>query len=82
MRYIQFCPEFLEQWLYVEKQLNEKDDVISKFMTSTTQQNLIAIYIFPNISRSKENQKTKFGQLIKYNVRDIFLKNHLGRKRL
>ena len=82
MRYIHFCPEFLEQWLYVEKQLNEKDDVISKFMTSTTQQNLIAIYIFANISRSKENQKTKFGQLIKYNVRDIFLKNHLGRKRL
>ena len=29
----------------------------------------------PNISRSKGNQAVKFGQLIKYNLRNIFLKN-------
>ena len=29
----------------------------------------IAIHILPNISRSKGNQKIKFGQLIKYNMR-------------
>ena len=30
----------------------------------------------PNISRSKGNQTMKFGQLIEYNMRNIFLKNH------
>ena len=31
----------------------------------------------PNISRSKESQAMKFGQLIEYNVRNIFLeKSH------
>ena len=29
--------------------------------------------ILPNISRSKNNQTTKFGQLIEYNIRNIFL---------
>ena len=36
----------------------------------------IAIHIFTNISRSKGNQAIKFGQLIEYNIRNIFLKNH------
>ena len=31
------------------------------------------IHILPNISRSKSNQKTKFGQLIEHNMRNIFL---------
>ena len=31
------------------------------------------IHILPNISRSKGNQATKFGQLIGYNMRTIFL---------
>ena len=30
----------------------------------------------PNISRSKDKQVMKSGQLIKYNIRNIFLKNH------
>ena len=35
------------------------------------------IHIIPNISKSKENQAMKFGQLIEYNMRNIFsLKNH------
>ena len=29
--------------------------------------------MLPNISRSKGNQIVKFGQLIEYNMRDIFL---------
>ena len=31
------------------------------------------IHILSNISRSKDNQTMKFGQLIQYNTRDIFL---------
>ena len=39
--------------------------------------NLIHIFDIPNISKSKENQAMKFGQLIEYNMRNIFsLKNH------
>ena len=33
----------------------------------------ITIHILTNISRSKGNQITKFGQLIKYNMKNIFL---------
>ena len=33
----------------------------------------IAIHILSNISESKENQTVKFGQLIEYNKRNIFL---------
>ena len=30
----------------------------------------------PNISQSKDNQTIKFGKLIEYNKKNIFLKNH------
>ena len=33
----------------------------------------MAIHIFPNISRSKGNQAMKFGQLIQYNMKNIFV---------
>ena len=33
----------------------------------------VAIYILPKILRSKGNQTMKFGQLIAYNMRYIFL---------
>ena len=33
----------------------------------------IAIHILPNISKSKGNRTIKFGQLIEYNIRNIFL---------
>ena len=42
--------------------------LISNFMTS------IAMHILFNISRSKNNQVMKFGQLIEYNMINIFLK--------
>ena len=37
---------------------------------------IIAIHICLNISRSKGNQSMKFGQLIGYNMRNIFVQNH------
>ena len=42
-------------------------------MTSQLRKQIIAIHILHNISRSKDNQTMKFGQLIKYNMRNIFL---------
>ena len=36
-------------------------------------QQTIAIHVLPNISRSKGNQAMKFGLLIEYNRRDIFV---------
>ena len=41
-------------------------------MTSQPGKQTIAIHILTNISRRKDNQATKFGQLIEYN-RNIFL---------
>ena len=34
---------------------------------------IIALHILANISRSKDNQAMKFGQLIEYNTRNMFL---------
>ena len=49
--------------------------LISKFMTSQTGQQKILIHILSDISKSKGNQTMKFGQLIDYNIRNIFLEN-------
>ena len=43
-------------------------------MTSQPGKHIIAIHILPNISRGKGNHTMKFGQLIEYNMRNIFLK--------
>ena len=40
-------------------------------MTSQTGYQIITIYMLPNISRNEDNQGMKFGQLIKYSVRNI-----------
>ena len=50
--------------------------LISKVMTSKHWKQDIAIHILFNILRSKGNQTVEFGQLIKRNTRNIFLKNH------
>ena len=42
-------------------------------MTSQSGKQTIAIHILPYISRSKDNQTVRFGQLIEYNMRKIFL---------
>ena len=38
-----------------------------------TGKQIITIDIMPNISRSKGNQTMKFGQLIEYGIKNIFL---------
>ena len=53
--------------------------LISKFMTSQPGWQTIAIHILPKISRSKDNQTLKFGQLIEYNMRNIFVERSYTR---
>ena len=43
-------------------------------MTPQTGQKTSAIHVLPNISRNKGNQALKFDRLIKYSVRNIFLR--------
>ena len=43
-------------------------------MTLQPGKQVIAIHILPNISGSKGSQTMKFGPLIEYNTRNIFLK--------
>ena len=57
---------------HVEKRFDQKDKLISKFMTSQPGKQTITIYIFTNISRSKDSQAMKFGHLIEYNIRNNF----------
>ena len=45
----------------------------SKLKTSTPAKKKIAIHSLPNISRRKDNQTIKFGQLIEYIIKNIFL---------
>ena len=45
-------------------------------MTSQSREKTVSVHMSPNISRSKDKQVMKSGQLIKYNIRNIFLKNH------
>ena len=51
----------------------------SRFMASQPGLQIIAIHISLTISQSKGNQTIKFGQLIKYDKRNIFLQK-LSRK--
>ena len=48
-------------------------------MTSKPGKLTIAIQILPNTSRSKGNQNMKFGQLIEYNTRTIFLEKSFAK---
>ena len=48
-------------------------------MTSQTGQQIITIHILPNISKSKDNQAIKFGELIDYSMR-IFVPQKSCRK--
>ena len=42
-------------------------------MTSQPGQQINVMQVLPNISRSKGNETMKFGHLIDYNMRNIFL---------
>ena len=57
----------------LKNDLNKKLSLISKFMMSSIGKIIITIHILPNISRSKDNQTMKFRQLIKHNMKNIFL---------
>ena len=43
-------------------------------MASSTRKQIFTMHILPNLSRSRGNQALKFGQLIEYSMRNIFLK--------
>ena len=64
---------FSRRFGHVTKQLDQKDKLISNFMTSHPGQQTILIRILPNILKSKGNQTMKFGKLMEYNMRNIFL---------
>ena len=49
-------------------------------MTTQSGKQAITIHILPNILRSKGNQTIKFGQLIGYNMRNIFLEKSYGKR--
>ena len=59
--------------------LIRKIRLTKKFMTSQPGQQTIAIHILTNISQSKGKQTIKFGQLIEYNKRNIFLQKLCGK---
>ena len=58
-----------------ENGMLRKIRLISKFMTSQPREQANAINVLPNTSKSKDNQTTKIGQLIEYNIGNIFLEN-------
>ena len=60
-------------WSCRKNGLIRKLRLISKFMTSQPGLQTIAIHILPNISQSKGNQTMKFGQLMEYNKRPLFI---------
>ena len=41
-------------------------------MTSQPGKQTLAIHILPNISKSKDNQTEKYGQLIECNIKNVF----------
>ena len=69
-RYLNFCLDF---FVKQKNGLIRKIRLISKFMMPQPGKHTIAIHILPNISRSKCNQTMKLGQLLAYNMRNIFL---------
>ena len=69
-RYLRFRVDFLVIW---KNGLIKKIWLISKFMTSQTEQQIITIHMLFNISRCKGNQTMKFGQIDEHNTRNIFL---------
>ena len=53
--------------------LTRKIRLISKFTTSQSEKQTIAVHILPNILRSKGNQTIKFGPIHRIHMRNIFL---------
>ena len=67
-------------WLFVHVEKNDlirKVKLISKFTTSQPGIERVTLHILLNISSIKGNQKMRFGQIIEYIKRNIFLQIHL-----
>ena len=64
---------FMTFWSCRKNGSIRKIKLTSKSMKSQPAEQTIAIHTLPNISRSKGNQAMKFGQLIEYNMRNIFV---------
>ena len=47
-------------------------------MTSQTGQQIITKHVLSKILRNKGNQAMKFGQLLEYNMRNIFLEKYFS----
>ena len=77
LKIFKFLSWHLNFWFVLvmqRKRLDEKDKVSFKIYGVTTcLTNNYKKHILPNISRSKGNQITNFGQVIEYNERNIFL---------
>ena len=73
LRYLHFPPNFL---VMQENGLIRKLKFVSKLMTSNIGTQIITIHIFPNISRSKDNQEMKLVRLTDFNVDSFFFKSH------
>ena len=71
LRYLHFCPDFGS---VKKNSLIRKLWLISKFKASQTGQQIITINILPNISRNKDNKANKFCHLIKFRMRNFFLR--------
>ena len=56
-----------------KKRLDSKDQVNFRIYGVTTWLTKTTIHILPNISRSKDNHIMKFGQLIEFNMKNVFL---------
>ena len=50
-------------------------------MTPQPGEQTTEIHILTNISRSKDNQSTKFDRLIEYNLRNVFLEKSYTKSR-
>ena len=57
-----------------KNRLLRKLKLILKFMTPETGKEIITIHILRYISRNKDNQAMKFGQLIEHKMANIFFK--------
>ena len=69
-----FCDKSLSRFFIFHRAFLIKNAiVISKFMTLQTGQQVILTHMLPSVSRGKGNQTLKFGQIIKYIMRNIFL---------
>ena len=70
LKCLSFCHDCFSR---LGKLFHRKARITSKFMTSSTEKQIIKIHILANIPRSKGNQTVKFDLLIEYNIRNIFL---------